>query len=75
MWNLPIQMKIWAFSNIGIAMIFNSIIIEIYGDIIPISHGFDDCQTSRFIAVIKGGNARANRCPASFPGILVKPDE
>jgi hypothetical protein len=32
----------------------NSTVIEIYGDIIRVSHGFDGCQMLEYIAVIKG---------------------
>ena len=35
-----------------LAITCNSTIIEIYGDIIQVSHGFEDCQTLRFIAGI-----------------------
>jgi hypothetical protein len=33
-----------------LATICNSIIIEIYGDIIRVSHGFDGCQMLEYIA-------------------------
>jgi hypothetical protein len=34
-----------------LAILFNSTIIEMYDDIIQVSHGFEGCQTLRFIAV------------------------
>ncbi len=33
-----------------LAILFNSKVIEIYEDIIQVSHGFEGCQTFRFIA-------------------------
>ena len=41
------QMLGWCY----LANLCNSTIIEIYSDIIQVSHGFADCQTLRFIAV------------------------
>jgi len=37
----------------------NSTVIEIYGDKIRVSHGFDGCQIMGFIAAIWIGDAKA----------------
>ncbi len=42
-----------------LANLCNSTIIEIYGDIIQVSHGFEDCQTLRFIADTPTATMRA----------------
>jgi hypothetical protein len=36
----------------------NSMIIEMCDDIIQVSHGFEDCQSLRFIAAISTGHQR-----------------
>ena len=36
----------------------NSTVIEIYGDIIRISHGFDGCQMLEYIAAASTGHQR-----------------
>jgi hypothetical protein len=41
-----------------LAILFNSTIIEMYDDIIQVSHGFEGCQTLRFIAEISNGHQR-----------------
>ena len=38
---------------IYLAILFNSIIIEMYEDMFRISHGFSGCQMLAFMAVIK----------------------
>jgi hypothetical protein len=41
-----------------LANLCNSTVIEIYGDIIQVSHGFDGCQMLEYIAEISTGHQR-----------------
>ena len=50
----------------------NSTVIEIYGDIIRVSHGFDGCQMFEYIAEICTGHQRMINDNYYFPSTTIR---